>query len=135
MMSLSRSAIRHTAWATLAAVLFVVLLPAAVGAVGRTAFQGFDGLGEICSVEGVKHAPNTPDTPDTPDTPVSGTAAHRPCVFCTSSVAIFADAHAPRVIAVIDGVPVHIGPHPAQELPPDPAATRPISPRAPPRSN
>ena len=70
--------------------------------------------------------------PDAPDQqPVT---AHKPCAFCTSSVSVFADANAPRVVAVLEGVPVLASPStPAELLPRDTTATQPLSPRAPPR--
>lgn len=122
---LSRRTLKQTSIAALLAVLFVVLLPAAVNASGKFGVAAaLSGLAEICSFDGLKHVPESPASPDV--------TAHSPCVFCTSSVPVFADAHSPQVVAVVDGVPVVVGPHRAQELPPDSAATRPVSPRAPP---
>lgn len=121
----TRQSLKQTSIAALLAVLFVVLLPTAVNATGKLSVgAALSGLAQICSVDGLKYTTDAPATPEV--------AAHRPCVFCTSSVPVFADAHAPQVIAVVDGVPVVVGPHRTQELPPDPAATRPVSPRAPP---
>lgn len=121
----TRKALKQTSLAALLAVLFVVLLPTAVNASGKfSVAAALNGLAPICSLDGVKQLQDTPDSP--------GLAVHKPCVFCISSVPVFADAHAPQVVAVVDGVPVMVGPHRTQELPPDPAATRPVSPRAPP---
>lgn len=124
-MKFSQGAIRQTAFAALIAVLFVVLLPAAVSASGKSAMATvFNGLAEICSLGGIKHVPDSPATPEA--------TVHKPCVFCTSAVPVFADTHSPQVVAVVDGVPVMVGPHRTQELPPDVSATQPVSPRAPP---
>ena len=122
-----RTALKQCAIATLLAVLFVVLLPVAVNASGKFSVAAvINGLAEICSLEGIKHAPQAPVLPEV--------AAHKPCVFCTSSVPVFADAYAPRLLAVVDGIPVTVGRLPPQDSPPDPSATRPLSARAPPRA-
>ncbi|MEQ1772842.1 MAG: DUF2946 family protein [Burkholderiales bacterium] len=126
----SREATRLSAWAALIAVLFVVLMPAALNASGKSnIFTGLSGFSSICTLEGAKSLLDTPDQP-----PV--VTAHKPCVFCVSSVPVFADANAPHVVAVIEGIPVAVGPtNRAESLPPDVAATQPLSPRAPPRLN
>jgi hypothetical protein len=113
----------------LIAVVFVVLLPATLNAAGKmSSSMGQSGPAGICTVDGAKFVlPNAPD-----QQPV---VAHKPCVFCISSVPLFADTQAPRVVAVIDGIPVVIRPSHAESLPPDVAATQPLSPRAPPRLN
>lgn len=121
----SRSAIKQTAWAALLAVLFVVLLPAALNASGSSSVLA--ALTSICTLDGAKL--NTQQSPDQQPSAV----AHKPCLFCTSSVPLFAEVGAPRVVAVVEGIPVLVGPSRAEALPPDVAATQPLSPRAPPR--
>lgn len=121
----SRDDIKLTAWATLFAVLFVVLLPAAMSATGKS--SALAPLATICSIDGAKATQGTPDQPAVP-------AAHKPCMFCTTSVSLFADANAPRM-TMIDGIPVIVGAYRAESLPPDDSATQPLSPRAPPRLN
>ncbi len=127
----SRSATRLSAWAALIAVVFVVLLPATLNAAAKISSPtaiGQSSLAGICTQDGAKFVlPNAPD-----QQPV---AAHKPCVFCISSVPLFADTQAPRVVAVIEGIPVVIPPSLATSLPPDIAAKQPLSPRAPPRLN
>lgn len=124
----SRRAIKHTAWTALIAVLFAVLLPAAGHAGGK--FASLAGLHDLCTTDGVKQAPNVPSP-----APLSGAAAHKPCVFCISSVPVFADTHAPRVVAIVQGALLTLrAPGNSPELPPDIAATQPLSPRAPPRT-
>jgi hypothetical protein len=127
----SREATRLSAWAALIAVLFVVLLPATLSAAGKSGTSSFSlhGPSSICTLDGVKTSSTVPD-----QQPVVTT--HSPCVFCTSSVPVFADANTPRVVALIEGVPVVVGlPNGTESLPPDVAATQPLSPRAPPRLN
>ena len=93
-----RTALKQCAIATLLAVLFVVLRPLAVNASGKFSVATvINGLAEICSLEGIKHAPQAPVLPEV--------AAHKPCVFCTSSVPVFADAYAPRLLAVVSTRP------------------------------
>lgn len=125
----SRSAIKLSAWAALIAVVFVVLLPATLNAAAKSSgSMGLSALAGICTLDGAKFSlPNAPD-----QQPV---AAHKPCLFCISSVPVFTDANTPRVVAVIEGIPVVIGSSAAEFLPPDVAATLPLSPRAPPRLN
>jgi hypothetical protein len=125
----SRSAIKLSAWAALIAVVFVVLLPATLNAASKSSSPtGLSALAGICTLDGAKlgasHAPDQQPA-----------AAHKPCLFCISSVPVFTDANTPRVVAVIEGIPVVIRPSPAEFLPPDAAATQPLSPRAPPRLN
>jgi hypothetical protein len=86
-------------------------------------------MSAICTLEGAQHS--APEAP--PRQP--GEIAHNHCMFCTSSVPIFADANAPRLIAVLDAIPVVLHARPAESLPPDVAAIQPLSPRAPPRLN
>jgi hypothetical protein len=126
----SREATRLSAWAAQIAVLFVVLLPATLSAAGKSGtFFSLHGPSSICTLDGVKTSPTVPD-----QQPVVTT--HSPCVFCTSSVPVFADANTPRVVALIEGVPVVVGlPNRTESLPPNVAATQPLSPRAPPRLN
>lgn len=133
----SRNDIKLTAWATLFAILFVVLLPAAMSAVGTDGANGsvgkssvFAALAKICTLDGAKVTQDAPDQQPLP-------AAHKPCLLCITSVPIFADANAPRM-TMIDGIPVIVGvmgADRAESLPPDVSATQPLSPRAPPRLN
>lgn len=123
----SRTALRQTAIATLMAVLFVVLLPAAISGTGKFSVASIPGMTEICTLAGIKLNADAP----APEQPM----AHQPCMFCTSSVPVFADAYSPRLTAVVDGIPVTVGPAPAAAPPRDSAATQPLSPRAPPRAN
>lgn len=126
----SREAIRQTAWGTLIAVVFVVLLPLATN-LSRAANATPDAVAfsTICTLGGAKIVlPNGGDNPDG-----QLTAHQQPCAFCSSIVPVFADADAPRVAAVIDGMPAVVPRYMAESLPPDLAATQPSSPRAPPR--
>jgi len=127
----TRETIRHTAWATLIAVVFVVLLPMTVNASRAASGTASDAIGfsTICTLGGAKVV-----LPDSTDNPASAVTHQQPCAFCTSTVPLFADAQAPRVVAVIDGIPVVIPPYAAEQIPPHPAATQPLSPRAPPRA-
>jgi hypothetical protein len=123
----SRSATRLTAWAALIAVVFVVLLPATLNAAGKSSTAiALHGLSVICTVDGANTLPPAPDQQ-------RAATLHKPCLFCTSGAPIFADANAPRVVAMIEGIPVVVGAAPAEMLPPDVAATQPLNPRAPPR--
>ncbi len=127
----SREATRLSAWAALIAVLFAVLMPAAINAAGLSRPSTDPaGLSVVCTLGGARVM-----LPDAGDRSGDHVIAHQqPCAFCTSVVPVFADQHAPRVVAVIDGKPVVVPRHPAELLPPDAAATQPLSPRAPPRS-
>lgn len=110
------------------AVLFAVLFPALGHASGK--FASPAGLHDLCTADGVKLAPNVPSP-----APLSDSIAHKPCVFCISSVPVFADTHAPCVVAIAQGVPLTLrAPRNSPALPPDLAATQPLSPRAPPRT-
>ena len=126
----SREATRLSAWAALIAVVFVVLMPAALSATGLSRSPADPaGLSTICTLGGAKML--LPDVSGAPDgEPVSH---QQHCVFCSASVPLFAEANAPRVIAVIAGSPIVLPRYPAELLPPDLAATQPLSPRAPPR--
>lgn len=127
----ARASIRHTAWATLIAVVFVVLLPMTVHASRAASGAAPDAIGSsvICTLGGAKIA-----LPDAGGNSDSRPMAHQqPCAFCSSIAPVFADAHAPRVAAVIDGMPAVVPRYLAESLPPDLAATQPSSPRAPPR--
>lgn len=126
----SREATRLSAWAALIAVLFAVLMPAAINAAGLSRPSTDPaGLSVVCTLGGAKVM--LPDAGDGSDNRIS--AHQQPCAFCTSAVPLFADAHAPRVVAVIDGMPVVVPQYSAEQIPPNPAATQPLSPRAPPR--
>jgi hypothetical protein len=117
--------LRRVARTVLLSVLFAVLLP--IGAQAATRYTGGGAYpvgADICSVGGLTQSPGGPVSP--------GTHVHKPCLFCISSVPLFADALAPVVVAVADGVPRSLGRLPAVDIPPDRAATRPVSPRAPP---
>lgn len=124
----TREAIRHTAWATLISVVFVVLLPMTVNASRAAAPADAIGFSAICTLGGAKIV-----LPDSTGGPAQAVTHQQPCAFCTSAVPLFADAHAPRVVAVIDGMPVVVPQYSAEQIPPNPAATQPLSPRAPPR--
>lgn len=117
----SRKTIHHIAWVALIVVWVAVLAPRSTFAVDGMAMA--PGTLDLCTVDGKKPGSDAPDF-----------VAHKPCVFCTSSVAVFADANSPRLIGLIEGVPFVMGPPPRDHaLPPDIAATHPMSPRAPPR--
>jgi hypothetical protein len=128
----SRRAIQHTTRATLIAVLFVLAWPVIGYAYGI--FAAVPALHEICTMEGMKSASPAPGALDVPGVPGSPVVAQKPCVFCFSSVPVFADAHAPRVVMYVDRPVLDIAAPPDQVLPPDVAATQPLSPRAPPRA-
>lgn len=126
----TREALRQTAWAALIAVVFVVLLPATMN-VSRASSAAPDAtlFSAICTLGGAKIV-----LPDAGDNSDGQPMAHQqPCAFCTSVVPVFADDYAPRVVAVIDGIPVTVPHYAAELVPPNPAATQPLSPRAPPR--
>lgn len=120
-----RRSIKLSAWAALIAVVCVLLLPASLSAFGYSANQtAITGLSRICSLDGVTFAPQDQQ-------PVA--SVHQPCVFCTSIAALFPQTHAPRVVLLLEGVPVALGLPTADALPPNVAATQPLNPRAPPR--
>lgn len=129
----SREATRLSAWAALIAVVFVVLMPAAISASGALGTLGTSpdpiGKSAICTLGGAKML-----LPDAPNAPDGEPLAHQQyCAFCSSSVPLFADVNTPRVVAVIAGNPVALPRYLAELLPPDLASTQPLSPRAPPR--
>jgi hypothetical protein len=129
MSCLTRETIRHTAWAALISVVFVVLLPMMVNASRAAGPADAVGFSAICTLGGAKIV--LPDSTSGTDAPV--VAHQQPCAFCSSVVPLFADNHAPRVVAVIDGMPVVVPRYAAERIPADSAATQPLGPRAPPR--
>ena len=125
----SRESTRLTAWAALIAVLFVVLMPAAISASGASrASPDPVGLSAICTLGGAKMI--LPDASDVPGQPV---AHQQHCAFCSAGTPLFPDANTPRLVAVIDGSPLVVPRYQAELLPPDIVALQPLSPRAPPR--
>jgi hypothetical protein len=121
----SRRAIQRIAANVLITVLFAIASPvvghAFAGSAVAAAAPG------ICSFDGLKA-----DTTQRPALPQPGTVAHKPCVFCTSSVPLFPEAHAPQIVALLAGMPRTVQMPRRDALPPDFAATQPLSPRAPP---
>jgi hypothetical protein len=122
----SRTAILHTTRATVIALLFVVVWPVMGYASGLFAAPSV--MHEICTMEGMKSA-----LQDGPGVPGSDAVVQKPCVFCYSSVPVFADAHTPRLVAFAQDAALLVVAPPELVLPPDVAATQPLSPRAPPR--
>ena len=117
----ARRTLQRTSWAALIAVLMAVLLPTLGHATGK--FAAPAGGHELCTLDGIKTSPAAPG---------ETALQQKPCVFCTSSVPLFADAHAPRVVALAAPSELAVRWRPTEFLPRDAAATLPLSPRAPP---